>query len=51
MTRGVTEISAIILTAAMVGSSINLSMAAANHPDDRYLAGYAAAVLKLRFGL
>jgi hypothetical protein len=51
MTRGVTGMSAIILTAAVVGSSINLSMAAANRPDDRYLAGYAAAVLKLRFGL
>ena len=51
MTRGMTGISAIILTVAVVGSSINLSMAAANRPDDRYLAGYATAVLKLRFGL
>jgi hypothetical protein len=51
MTRGVAGMSAIILTAAVIGSSINLSMAAVNRPDDRYLAGYATAVLKLRFGL
>jgi hypothetical protein len=37
--------------AIVVGLSMNLSMAAANRPDDRYLAGYAAAILETRFGL
>ncbi|MGH8615936.1 MAG: DUF1207 domain-containing protein [Gammaproteobacteria bacterium] len=51
MTRLVAQISVVIGVTAVVGLSINVSMAAANRPDDRYLAGYAAAVLEMQFGL
>lgn len=51
MARLVTQMSIVIAVAAVVGLSINVSIAAANRPDDRYLAGYAAAVLEMRFGV
>ncbi|MGH8579913.1 MAG: DUF1207 domain-containing protein [Gammaproteobacteria bacterium] len=51
MARLVTQMSIVIAVAAVVGLSINVSMAAPNRPDDRYLAGYAVAVLEMRFGL
>ncbi|MGH8657076.1 MAG: DUF1207 domain-containing protein [Gammaproteobacteria bacterium] len=51
MTRLVMQISIVIAMAAVVDLSINVSMAAAPPRDDRYLAGYAAAVLEMQFGL
>ncbi|MGH8608805.1 MAG: DUF1207 domain-containing protein, partial [Gammaproteobacteria bacterium] len=51
MRRFVTSMSNVILIAAVLSSSLNSSTAAASRPDDRYLAGYAAAILEMRFGL
>lgn len=51
MKRFVASMSAVILIAAVVSSSLSSSSAAASRPDDRYLAGYAAAILEMRFGM
>jgi len=45
-----TWINITVVIAASIGSSID-SARAGTPPDDRYLAGYAAAVLETRFGL
>ncbi len=51
MKRFVASMSIVILIAAVLSSSLNSSTVAASRPDDRYLAGYAAAILEMRFGL
>lgn len=51
MTWFVKPISSAILLAGILSSSTHPSVAAANRPDDRYLTGYAAAVLETQFGL
>lgn len=46
-----TRLQMIVIAGWVVGLSIDVSVAAATVPDDRYLAGYAAAVLEMRFGV